>query len=694
MAAKTNIKNEMLTRVRIGFLLIVLLGAGIIGRTFYIQSYKGAYYRSLADSLTIFYQPVHADRGNIYASDGSLLATSLPIFDLYIDFAADGLTKELYRKNIDTVALLLSQLFPQKTQVQYKKEFNYNYEKRRRYYLLKRSVTYDELVKLKKFPLFKLGRNKSGLIEETKEIREHPFGQLALRTLGIDENLDGEYSSGLERKYQNQLQGVQGKQLMQKIGAGVVRPLDSKEEIIAQPGRDIYTTIDIAIQDVSQDALRENLIRYKADHGCVIVMETATGKIRAIANLGRIDSATYYEALNYAVAETAEPGSTFKLATIASLMEDGVVNKNTKVDCGNGVAKFYNREIKDHDAPETPLLTVKRAIEVSSNVAVAKLAFNKYGPNPTAFYNHLETFGFTKPINIELTGVPSPALAKPKKWSGVSSAYIAHGYEIAITPMHTLQFYNAIANGGNLVKPTFVEKITHFAQTEDSFQVHETKILSNKTVAELRDILEGVVENGTATNLKKDYLKIAGKTGTAKISQGKEGYNKPVYQASFCGYFPAENPQYSMIVVVNSPSSGVYYGNVVAGNVFRDVADKIYASNLALHKKSNETKGVIHRPLIVKSTKDDIDNIYKFLGVASGTDDGEWQQNTGSRFREIRTEENRMPDLKGMSLRDALYMAEQMGLLVNFTGKGFVKNQSIEAGVQVRKGQMVKIELT
>lgn len=694
MAAKTNIKNEMLTRVRIGFLLIVLLGAGIIGRTFYIQAYKGAYYRSLADSLTIFYQPIHADRGNIYASDGSLLATSLPIFDLYIDFAAEGLTKELYRKNIDTVTLLLSQLFPQKTQAQYKKEFNYNYEKRRRYYLLRRNATYDELVKLKKFPLFKLGRNKSGLIQETKEIREHPFGQLALRTLGIDENLDGEYSSGLERKYQNQLQGVQGKQLMQKIGAGVVRPLDSKDEIVPQPGQDIYTTIDIAIQDVAQDALRENLIHYKADHGCVIVMETATGKIRAIANLGRIDSANYYEALNYAVAETAEPGSTFKLATIASLMEDGVVNKNTKVDCGNGVAKFYNREIKDHDAPETRFLTVKRGIEVSSNVAVAKLAFNKYGPNPTAFYNHLERFGFTKPVNIELTGVPSPSLAKPGKWSGVSSAYIAHGYEIAITPMHTLQFFNAIANGGNLVKPTFVEKITHFAQTKDSFQVHETKILSDKTVAELHDILEGVVENGTATNLKKDYLKIAGKTGTAKISQGKEGYNKPVYQASFCGYFPAENPQYSMIVVVNSPSSGVYYGNVVAGNVFRIVADKIYASNLTLHKRSNETKGQVLPPPIAKSTKDDIDNVYKFLGIASRTGEGEWQQNTGSRFREMNLEENLMPDLKGMSLRDALYMAEQMGLLVNFSGKGFVKNQSIEVGTLVRKGQMVKIELT
>ncbi|HEY0262534.1 MAG TPA: penicillin-binding protein 2, partial [Chitinophagales bacterium] len=544
----------MLVRVYVGFALIMLLGAGIVGRTAYIQTYKGAYYRKMADSLTIFYQTVHADRGNIYASDGGLLATSLPIFDLYIDFAADGLTKELLRKNIDTATLMLAELFPNKTQAQYKKEFKYAFEKRRRYYPLHRNVSYDDLVHLKKFPLFKLGRNKSGLIEEAKEVREHPFGNLALRTLGIDENLDGEYSSGLEYKYQNQLQGVQGKKLMQKIGAGVVRPLDSKEEIIPQPGHDIYTTIDISIQDVAQDALRENLIHYQADHGCVIVMETKTGKIRAIANLGRLDSANYYEAVNYAVADATEPGSTFKLATVASLMEDGAVNENTKVDCGNGEAHFYNTTIKDHEVPENPIMTVKRAIEVSSNVAVAKLAFNKYGHNAKGFYNHLEAFGFTKPIDIELQGVPKPTLAQPKNWSGVSAAFIAYGYEIRVTPMHTLQFYNAIANGGNLVKPTLIEKVTHFAQTKDSFQLHETKILSEKTVAQLRDILESVVENGTAKNLKTDYLKIAGKTGTAKIAQGSGGYKKAVYQASFCGYFPVDDPQYSMIVVVNSPS--------------------------------------------------------------------------------------------------------------------------------------------
>lgn len=695
MAKKTNIKREMLVRVYIGFLLIVLLGAGIVGRTFYIQSYKGSYYRAKADSLTIFYKTIRADRGNIYAKDGSLLATSLPIFDLYIDFAADGLTENVFNTNIDSVTLLLSQFFPTKTQEQYKKEFKYNFGKRRRYYPLKRNVTYDELLQLKSFPLFRLGRNKSGLIEESKEIREHPFGQLALRTIGIDENLDGEYSSGLERKYHDQLQGIQGKKLMQKVGAGVTRPLDSKEEIIPQPGRDIYTTIDITIQDVAQEALRENLIHYGAHHGCVVVMETKTGKIRAIANLGRIDSLRYYEAVNYAVTEATEPGSTFKIATVASLMEDGVVDKNTKINCGNGVAVFHGKEIKDHDAPETPLLTLQRAIEVSSNVAVAKLAYNTYGANKQKFYNHLEKFGFSKPIEIELQGVPKPTLAQPKQWSRISPAYIAHGYEIAVTPMHTLQFYNAIANGGVLVRPTLVEKITHFAQIKDSFQLQETKILSDKTVAELRAIMEGVVENGTAMNLKMDYLKIAGKTGTAKIAQGKEGYKKAVYQASFCGYFPAEDPQYSMIVVVSQPSQNGYYGNRVAGGVFRLIADKIYASNLHLHKKQDSENVGTQLPLIVKSTKDDIDNIYQFFGVIPKTDDAEWLKNVGNKkFQEMPVADNVMPDLSGMTLRDALYMVEQMGLLVQFSGKGFVKSQSISAGERVKKGQTVKIELT
>lgn len=695
MAKKENIKNEVVIRIYIGFFMICLLGLGIVGRTFYIQSVKGNYYRSMADSLTIYPVMIRAERGNIYASDGSLLATSLPVFDLYIDFKAEGLTDELFNQNIDSVCLLLSQTFRDKSADEYKRLFKKNRTKKNRYFSLHKNVPYDVVTKMKTWPWLKLGPNKSGLIQEFKEQRDHPFGAMALRTLGVDENLDGEYSSGIEQKYNTILQGTAGKQLVQKLGAGVVRPLDNKEDVSPQPGKDIYTTIDVSIQDVAHDALRRALIHHQADHGCVIVMEVKTGKLRAIANLGRKDSVNYVEFLNYAVGETTEPGSTFKLATVASLMEDGLVNKNTKVDCGNGVAVFKNLTIRDHEAPKNPIMDVKKIIEVSSNVGVAKLANTNYGHQSKQFYKHLKEFGFADKIDLEIAGAGEPVLAKPEKWSGVSAAFLAHGYELRVTPLHTLQFYNAIANGGVLVKPTLIEKIKYFANTIDSTKAKENKILNEKTVSDLREILESVVTNGTAMNLKTDYLQIAGKTGTAKIADKNKGYKNAIYQASFCGYFPAEDPQYSMIVVVNSPTSGGYYGNVVAGSIFREVADKIYATNLN-HKDMDQPADIMakQQPLIAKSTFDDIHTIYKYLGFNVKMDEGEWLAYSDTKYSAMQTIENVMPDLKGMSQRDALFMAESMGLKVVFEGRGLVKNQSINAGERIRKGLQVKIQLS
>lgn len=694
MAEKANVKKEVITRIYIGFLLVCLLAAGIVGKAFYTQSVKGKYYISLADSLTIYPTKVKAERGNIYSHDGKLLAASLPVFDLFIDFAAEGLTDEIFFDNVDSVSLLMAKMFPDKTAYNYKQEFLKNKKKRSRYYSLRRNVGYDQLLQIKKMPWLRMKRNVSGLIEENKEKRDHPFGYMALRTLGMDENLDGVYSSGIELNYDSELKGKSGKKLVQKLGAGVVRPLDSKEEVAPQPGKDIYTTIDITIQDVAQDALRRALIRHQADHGCVVVMEVKTGKIRAIANLGKRDSVNYFEYQNYAVGESTEPGSTFKVATIAALMEDGVVNKNTKVNCGNGTAAFYNTTIKDHEPPATPLLDVKRIIEVSSNVGVAKLSFNNYGAAPSKFYKHLKNFGFTDVINIEVAGSKVPDLKKPEKWSGVSSAFIAHGYEIRITPLHTLQFYNAIANNGNLVRPTLVDKITHYSKIIDSTKVASRKILNETTVAELREILEGVVEQGTAMNLKTSYLKIAGKTGTAKIAQKNKGYSEAIYQASFCGYFPSQDPQYSMIVVVNSPSAGGYYGNVVAGSIFREVADKIYATDLQFDLLKEDSSSLNQvKPFIAKSKASDVERIYSSLGFKVEVPETQWVQASNGQYKVFALKENLMPDVRGMSQRDALYMLESIGLKISFSGKGFVSNQSILPGEAIKKGQHVKLDL-
>jgi cell division protein FtsI (penicillin-binding protein 3) len=697
--ATTNKKREVMIRIYIGFLCIALLGLGILFKAAQTQIKDGPRLIAEADTLTIFQKTVSAERGNIYSHDGQLLATSLPIFDIHIDFNADGLTSEVFSNtHLDSVCMLMEQRFHEHSASEYKHDFITHRRKKDGFFLLRRNASLADLNAMKTWPWFRLGRNKSGLIIESKELRDHPFGDIALRTLGIDENHDGNYSSGMELKYNKQLTGLEGVKLYRKLSGGASKPLDTRDETPARAGQDIYTTIDINVQDVAEEALRRSLVQHGADHGTVILMEVKTGKIRALANLGRRDSGVYRELRNYGVGEAVEPGSTFKLATAAALMEDGLVNSNSQIDCGNGHRQFYDRVIHDHDAPETPSLTLKRAIEVSSNVAIATWAFNNYSAQPAKFYNHLKDFGFTVPVQVGLPGSAAPVLSEPKQWSGVSSAYIAHGYGVEITPLHTLQFYNTIANGGDMVKPTMIERITEFNQTIDSptTTILHNHLLSKRTVTELQDILRGVVEHGTATNLKTDYLHIAGKTGTAVITD-KNGYNNggKKYRASFVGYFPAEAPQYSMIVVIHNPSNGLYYGNVVAGTVFREVADKVYAMSLNMHPAVNALAASQY-PVVKRGYQEDITRISQFFGQHTAAIKDEWIETTDAQaasYQPISMQADHIPNVKGMGLRDALYLLESRGIHVEIRGNGRVLNQSIEAGEKISKGQKITLQL-
>ena len=696
-----NKKREILLRAYLGFAFIFLLGMAIIGRAFYIQTYEGKYYRSLADSLTIFPKTILAERGNIYSEDGRLLATTLPTFDIRIDFKTTYVHPEVFKDNVDSLAICLASMFPEKDAAQYKKELWQERKKKTRYYLLKRNVSYNQMAEMKKFPVFRDGRYKSGMWEVQIDKRLKPFNGLAERTIGFVSD-SGKVKVGLEGNYNAELRGKEGTVMVQKISGGVTIPLDSKEEIVPQPGKDIYTTLDVELQDVAEDALLHTLSHHGAAHGCVILMEVKTGKIKAMANLGIVKDSSYGEIQNYAVGEITEPGSTFKLATAASLMEDGFVTNNTSVDVENGEYKVYKLTIHDHDKPETPSLTVKRAIEVSSNVAMAKLAFQHYQSAPEKFYKHLEAFGFTKQIDIELPGAAKPLIAEPKKWSGVSAAFIAHGYELQISPLHTLMFYNAIANNGTMVKPYIVDRIKEYNKTVDSSTtvVLNEKICSEKTIQQLQEILKGVVEEGTATNLKTDYLHVAGKTGTAVIAQGNAGYKnggKKVYQASFCGYFPAEKPEYSMIVVINSPSQNGYYGNVVAGAIFKEVADKVYSLSLEMHQAINKQVVENQIPVVQKGTSVDLNSIYKFFGMKVNEINSEWATATVNgkqiALAENEMESNIVPDVTGMSLKDALYLLESMGMRVNVIGRGSVMKQSVMAGDKLLKGMSINIEL-
>ena len=688
-----------MVRIYIGFLFITLLGLGVIFKAARTQLYDGHRLISESDSISIFTRTVMAERGNIYSQDGKLLATSLPIFDIHIDFNADGLNEDVFSPiNVDSVCNLIAAKYHDKTAADYRRDFSKAYKKGETYFLLRKNISLADLNEMKTWPWFRLSRNKSGLIIETKEQRDHPFGDIALRTLGIDENHDGTYSSGVELKYDKELTGEKLKKLYRKLSGGAYKPLDTKEETV-NSGKDIYTTIDINIQDVAEDALRKALTKHDAEHGCVILMETKTGRIKAIANLGRRDSANYRELYNYAVGEATEPGSTMKLATAAALMEDGLANNNTPIYCGNGVLEMpKGKQIKDHEAPETPTLTLKRAIEVSSNVAMATIAKEHYVHSPSKFYDHLKAFGFADPVQIEVGGAAQPILNDPKKWSGVSAMYIAHGYELTLTPMHTLVFYNTIANNGVMVKPTLIEKVREYNQTVDSNTtvVLNPKLLSDKTVKQLREILEGVVEEGTAQNLKTTYLKIAGKTGTAVISNHGYTGNKK-YQASFVGYFPADAPEYTMIVVINSPSQGGYYGNVVAGSIFREVADKVYSLSLNMHPIVNSATSENITPLLNSGSREDINRLMKMFGVNIPEQNNEWiklTEGNGNNYIANEIQADIVPDVVGMGLKDAIYLLESRGLHVEFKGKGNVKGQSIDAGSKISKGQKITIQLS
>jgi cell division protein FtsI (penicillin-binding protein 3) len=692
-----NKKQEIVVRIYLGFLFICLLGIAIVGRTFYLQAFQGNYYRSLADSLTIFPKKVQAERGNIYSADGRLLATTLPTFDVVIDFKTTRRHSDIFKENIDSVVLLLGAMYPEKSAQQYKAELWKAYKKKKPYYLLKRNATYVQYNAMKQWPLFREGQYKSGMIGVQNDKRLMPFGYLAQRTIGFT-NKTGK-QVGLEGSFNKDLQGVQGQLMVQKIAGGIVVPLNAAESISPQPGKDIYTTIDISLQDVAEDALHRALKHHNAEHGCVVLIESHTGKIKAIANLGRMNDSSYAEIQNYAVGEATEPGSTFKLATVAALMEDGFVTNNTSVEVGNGSAKFGDREIKDHDAPETPYLTLKRAIEVSSNVAIAKLAQQHYAANKQKLHQHLTQFGFNTAVKIELPGAGKTRFADYKKWSATTIPYLAHGYEICITPMHTLMFYNAIANGGKLIQPYIVEKVKEYNTTVDSTKtvVINEQLLKPSTVRQLREMLEAVVLTGTATNLKTDYLKVAGKTGTAKIADGAKGYAARKYQASFCGYFPAEDPQYTMIVVINSPSANGYYGNVVAGSIFKEVADKVYSLSLHMHKPVQQLyAGGKKLPLIEKGTGSDMEKIYAFLGTKV-EDVSDWvalsSNSTGLAATEIDHDINVVPDVTGMSLKDAIYLLETQGLKVQITGHGTVRRQSLRPGEKISKGLSIALEL-
>ncbi len=698
-----NIRKDIILRVYLAFFLLAIVALGIVGRIFQLQNIQGAKWRKLSDSLTTKLVNVEAIRGNIYSSDGSLLATSLPEYELRFDLMAEKITDEIFNSKVDSLAYCLSDLFKDKSAADYERKMIAARHDKERYYLLKRNVTYLQLKKIRTFPIFRLGKNKGGLLFIQKNKRIQPFKSLAPRLIGY--KIDGVQPVGLEGAFDKELGGEPGQRLMQRISGGVWMPLNEEDEIAAKNGVDIISTLDVNYQDVAQKALNQQLIKHDAHHGCVVLMEVATGEIKAIANLTRIEKGVYKETYNYAVGEATEPGSTFKLASYLAALEDGVFDTSTVENTTGGIAVFSGHKIKDSHEGGYGIIPMRKAFELSSNVAISKKINSGYSGKASMFVNRLHSFGIDEDLPIEIAGSPKTRIIDPKSsaWNDLTLPTLAMGYAILMTPLKTLTLYNAVANNGKMVSPKFVRELRSGGQLVKTFEpiVIRKKIASDASLGKMRKLMEGVVKQGTAKNLSTTIYSIAGKTGTAVIAGGAGGYANKRYLASFCGYFPADFPKYSMIVVITDPSMSGYYGNVVAGPIFKEIADKVYATSLTMHKKENEIAVAIAPTFPDAKTGSKAKTIlaYQKMGIKVPANvDAEYvsvektTQGITINPKDI-VANGVVPNVVGMGLQDAIYLLENAGLKAVVYGSGKITAQSITAGSKVNKGSQIVLDL-
>jgi len=680
-----------------------------------IQFKEGAEWTAKAEAFNTQVHEIQAVRGNIFDINGNLLATSLPYYEVAVDINAPSIDKKLFEAKVDSLGFMLADLFKDKTVKQYTKLLRKARKSGDRYVVLKRNVPYKDLQVLKTFPIFKKGK-RGGLVTLQTNKRERPFKMLAARTIGMAR--EGVKPVGLEGAYDTLLKGISGQRLMQKIAGDVWRPINDENEVEPKDGSDLYTTIDINIQDVAENALLKTLTKNNASHGCAILMEVKTGEIKAIANLTRngkdSSSYSYSEDLNYAIGYATEPGSTFKLASYLAVMDDYGLNLDEKIQVGNGEVTYYNKTIKDHDPPESPVLTLKRAFEVSSNVAAAKTIVKYYSKNPQQYIDKLKSFHLNQKLGLAIPGEANPLIKEPesKDWSGVTLPQISYGYESLITPLQTLTLYNTIANDGKMVRPRFEREIKHNGKTVKTFttEVIAEQIVKPSTVKKAKEMLEGVVKNGTGKGLNITAFKVGGKTGTAQIAKaGKKGYGvvgDRNYQASFVGYFPADKPLYTCIVIINSPSNGIYYGGLVAGPVFKEIAEKVYSTSLDFLDPINNKQNLLTKaPGSIKSKNDEMVIASKALKLpvkSDASEDNYVSRNTSDSTHislqasnlESQLKKGIVPNLNGLSAKDALYLLENSGFHVKLYGMGSVKKQSIEAGQKFNKGDKITLILS
>lgn len=702
-------KKENIIRVYVVYVAMLLFAFLILFQVAKVQFVDGGELKKEAEERTLVMKRIKAPRGNIFADNEprTTLALSVPRYDIYMDLMT--VKQDLFEEKIEALSDSLSSAFSYRTKAEWLSVLRHEREvDSNQYFRIKSKIKNAELRRLKTFPIFEKGKNRGGFIVIRNLERVKPYGYLASRTVGRYKEIAGDSARGvradtvavgLEGAYNKYLEGQDGEMLMKRIRGNEWKPVSSDLSLEPIPGADVYTSIDVNIQDVAESALMRQLQEQNAEKGCVILMEVETGYVKAIANLSKgSEEGSFNESYNMAVGRVSEPGSTLKLATLLTMLEDNKVRLTDSVDMP-GVYRIYDRVLHDSKPGGYGRNTIQYAFEKSSNV-FAKIVDDNYRTNPQSYIDGLVRLGLRKTLDLDIKGEGVPKLknANAKEgFSGVTLSSMAIGYEVEITPMQTLALYNAVANGGKMMKPQFVKEVRRGGKVIESYEpvVLKDKIASEQNIALVKEALEGVVERGTAKNIRARGFKIAGKTGTAKKLDENGRYGNK-YQASFCGYFPAENPKYSCVVVVQGPTKNIY-GAVVSGTVFKEIADKVYASGLDnLNSVAEESTKM---PYSKNGLRGDLKLVMDRIGVEVNDQSGdyEWVKTlTGEKsveFYSKNVSKNVMPQVKGMGLGDALYLLESKGLSVEVKGSGVVKSQSVEAGKEIINGQLVTLEL-
>ena len=704
---KIDPKNDVLWRAFLVYFIVVAVGIWAILAIVHIQVKEKDELLEQASKRELKIRDEKAHRGNVISKNGTLLATSVPRYSIYFDPVS--VKPEVFDRDVTQLADSLSRLLKNKSKQQYVSYLKDARAKKKRYVKIANKISVADYKRMQKFPIFREGKNKGGFISERSYVRELPYGELAARTIGYvreEENI----FVGLEGAYNENLKGSDGKQLVRRINGNFWMPMPSSENVEPVNGDDVYTSIDIEIQDVAENALKKCLIENDALQGCVVLMDVKSGFVEVMASLSYNENKNEYEeAYNFALRHNVEPGSTFKAITMCALLEDNPnLNIDSKLQLGTTDYKvFYRRTMRDSHrvTDEQGYTTIRNAFEQSSNIAFATLVEDAFLSDPQRYIDLIYKTKINEPLNLDIKGEAKPDIktTSDKRWSKLSLPWMSIGYEVMMTPIQILTFYNAIANDGVMVKPQFVKEIrrgNEVKQVFDTIVINE-RIASENTIETLQTLLKGVVQNGTAKSMSKLGFSVAGKTGTAQISQGSAGYNKKNYTATFVGYFPADNPKYSCIIVVSNPRGKRYYGSSVSGPVFKELAEKVYATRLGVVDEKGEYQADCNSftsaSMVYFNDFLDYCNMEN-ISFVDNVEDNEWvsvkQSDEDIFVNTVEFEENIVPDVKGMNITDAVFLLESMGWKVKFEGYGKVKTQSVKAGAELRKGSVINLTLS